>query len=813
MIRYLIVPLILTIAASAGPVRSLETSGGEPPQATTGTVQGQVTDATGATVAGASITLLNSITNYKVTAKSDDTGAFRFQNVPYNSYEVTVNAAEFQELHQDIDLHSAVPLQVTIQLALKGLKAEVNVTTDDSHMIEADRTGSDTDLNTPMLMKQIGTAPSRGLQKMVESAPGVVADDNGRIHPRGSESNVQTVINGIPVTENMSAIFATSIDPRTTSHVEVLTGGIPAEFGDKLGAVVNVNTKSGLDIPISGEISGDIGSFVTGDTAATFGGHIARFGWFIAASASTTHRYLDPPTIGNFHNSGRGASNLTTLDYNPSSDDFLKLTLMFGGANFQVPNRLDQELAGQDQRQHQRNYSQTLSWQHLFSPTMVGNFAVFHRTSTGILISNPLSTPVVAFQNRELINYGFIGSVSYAQHGHSFKAGVQYTRTPITEEFMFYPTDASAFGPVVDADGNEFPNPVLEFSATNPFVFRDHKTGRTSSVFVQDHFSALKNLTLDVGLRFDDYRLLIQKHAFSPRVGLAYLIPATRTVVRVSYNRLFQPPPAENLLLASSLEAARLSPLAVTSGQLGVRPILPDEEHVFEVGVQQQLSKYARLTISGYNKQIRNFSDKDQFFDTGVIFPISIFAGRVNGIEGRLDTSDWRGLSAYFSYANSRSFGVTPINGGLFLGETVGTLDSPGLRFPNDHDQRNSAQFGVSYTHKKSGWWSSFGGRYDSGVPVDVEPGTTLQQFVADGFDARIFPLIDFQRGRVKPRTVLSFSTGIDLFQKERVSMSTSLDVQNLTNRLFVYNFESVFSGTHVGPPRQWGGRLTLRFK
>ena len=813
MIRELFALLILPFVVSAGPLRCLAAEDGEPTQATTGTVQGQVTDATGAIVAGASVTLSNSIVNYKVTSKSDDTGTFRFQNVPYNSYEVTVTAPEFQESHQDIDLHSAVPLQVTVQLAVKGLTAEVTVTTDDSHMIEADRTGSDTDLNTPMLMKQIGSAPSRGLQKMVESAPGVVADDNGRIHPRGSESNVQTVINGVPVTENMSAIFATSLDPRTTSHVEVLTGGIPAEFGDKLGAVVNVSTKSGLDMPISGEISGNIGSFVTGDAAATFGGHVARFGWFTVSSGSTTHRYLDPPTIENFHNTGRGASNLTTLDYNPSSNDFLKLTLMFGGANFQVPNRLDQELAGQDQLQHQRNYSQTLSWQHLFSPTIVGNFAVFHRTSTADLFSNPLSTPVVAFQDRELINYGFIGTVSYAEHGHSFKAGIQYTRTPITEFFNFYPTDASAFGPIVDESGNEFPNPVLQFSATNPFIFRDHQTGRMSSIFVQDHFSLLKNLTLDVGLRFDDYKLLVHKHEFSPRVGLAYLIPSTRTVFRLSYNRLFQSPPAENLLLASSIEAAQLSPLAVTSGQLGVSPILPDEEHVFEVGIQQQLSKYMRLTLSGYNKQIRNFSDKDQFFDTGVIFPISIFAGRVNGVEARLDTSEWRGLSGYASYANSRSFGITPINGGLFLGETVNTLDNPGLRFPNDHDQRNSGQFGLSYTHKRSGWWASFGGRYDSGVPVDVEPGTTLQQFVDEGFDPRIFPLIDFQRGRVKPRTILSFSTGVELFQKERVSMAASFDCQNLANRLFVYNFESVFSGTHVGPPRQWGGRLTLRFK
>ncbi|HJZ70077.1 MAG TPA: hypothetical protein VKF81_18265, partial [Blastocatellia bacterium] len=95
----------------------------------------------------------------------------------------------------------------------------------------------------------------------------------------------------------------------------------------------------------------------------------------------------------------------------------------------------------------------------------------------------------------------------------------------------------------------------------------------------------------------------------------------------------------------------------------------------------------------------------------------------------------------------------------------------------------------------------------------DVEPGTTLQQFVAEGFDPRIFPLIDFQRGRVKPRTIFNFSTGVDLLPKEQVSVSLALDVQNLTDKLFVYNFESVFSGTHIGPPRLWGGRLTLKFK
>src|ERR1044072_6792790 len=408
MTRNFIALTLVFISVASGAPGCFAAVADESPQSTVGAVQGVVTDPQGAAVIGANVTLSNSITNYKVSAKTDDAGAFKFFNVPFNTYKLAVEAAEFQPAEQVIDAHSAVPTQLTIQLNLKSLSAEVSVSAGDSHMIEADRVSADTDLNTPLLLNNIGPAPSRGLQKMVESAPGVVADDGGRVHVRGAESNVQTVVNGVPMTENMSAIFSTSIDPRSASHVEVLTGGIPAEFGDKLGAVININTKSGLDMPISGEITGNIGSFSTGDASASFGGHLRKFGWFTAFSGSTTHRYLDPPTLDNFHNSGRSASNLTTLDFTPSQNDFLKLTLLFGGANFQVPNRLDQERAGQDERQQQRNHSEFLSWQHLFSQNIVANFSAFYRTSTGTLTSNPLSTPVVAFQDRRLTNYGFI---------------------------------------------------------------------------------------------------------------------------------------------------------------------------------------------------------------------------------------------------------------------------------------------------------------------------------------------------------------------------------------------------------------------
>jgi len=780
-------------------------------QARIGTVQGVVKDPGGALVPNAQITVTQPVTGYHQTTQTDAQGAFKLVNIPFNTYKVRAEATGFQAAEESIDLESTIPLNVELSLSLEQTTAAVTVTTDNAAMLEPDRTSSDTDIGQTILERPVGAAPSRAIESIVASTPGFVTDDNGRMHPRGSESQVQYVVDGVPITDNMSAIFSTSLDARTLRTVEVLTGGIPAEFGDKLAGVINVNTRSGLEGPTQGGISFSGGSFSTGETAVDFSTHTKKFGFLTNLSASTSQRYLDPPTLDNFHNFGRTGKAFFRLDYQFDANNTLRGVFNFGGSNFEVPNRFEQELAGQDQRQRLRDNSQNISFQHIFSPNTLAQFSFFHRQNNAKLISNTLSTPVVANQDRTLQNYGGIGSLSMTRGSHNIKFGGQFTITPVDEHFSFYPTEQ--FPDLVDEQGNVFANPINNFNAANPFVFDQSKTGRTLSAYAQDRFTVFKNLTLDLGVRYDNYKLLIHEQEVSPRLAVAYFIPKTQTTLRASYNRLFQPPPAENLLLASSSAAAALSPIAVLQGITTVQPILPDKQNAFEVGAQQLLSKLFRLNLTVYQKRIKNFSDKDQFFETGVIFPIAISSGRVTGEEVRLESTDIHGFHTFVSYANARAFGVTPITGGLFLGEDPQDLFLQGFKFANDHDQRNEAQFQVSYNHRPSGIYASFSGRYDSGVPTDVEPGTTLSQFVAQGFDPRLYNEIDFQRGRVRPRTVLDFSVGADLMQKERVSMNLQFDVQNLTNELFLYNFQSVFSGTHVGYPRLFSGRLSIRFK
>ncbi|MDT4952658.1 MAG: hypothetical protein QOJ02_796 [Acidobacteriota bacterium] len=774
-----------------------------------GTVQGTVKDPNGALVSGANVTITQSVTGYKQTAQTDDQGNFKLVNVPFNTYTVHAEASGFQGVDQPVDLESNVPANVDLTLAVAGTAASVTVTTNSAE-IEPDRTSSDTDISQTVLERPVGASPSRGIENIVASTPGFVTDDNGRMHPRGSESQVQYVIDGVPVTDNLSAIFSTSLDTRTLRTVEVLTGGIPAEFGDKLAGVINVNTRSGLETPTQGGLTFSGGSFSTGEVGADFSTHTKKFGFLSNLSATTSQRYLDPPTIDNFHNFGRTGKGFFRLDYQFSEKDNLHGTFTFGGSNFQVPNRLEQEIAGQDVRERLRDNSQNITYQHIFSPKAVSQVSFFNRHGTAKLTSNPLATPVVAFQDRTLQNYGGLASLALTRGTHNIKIGTQVTITPLHENFSFYPT--RPFDNIVDENGTVFPNPINSFTAANPFNFTGRRTGRTLSAYAQDRFPLFKNFTLDVGLRYDNYKLLIKESAFSPRIGIAYFIPRTQTTLRASYNRLFQPPPAENLLLASSAQAAAISPVAVLQGTTVVQPILPDKENSFEVGAQQGLSRFFRLNLTVYQKRIENFSDKDQFFETGVIFPIAISSGRVTGEELRLESTDIHGFRTFVSYANARAYGVTPINGGLFLGEDTQSLSVSGLKFPNDHDQRNELQFQVSYNHPK-GFYAIFNGRYDSGVPTDVQPGTTLADFTAQGFDPRLYNEIDFQRSRVRPRALLNFTIGADLLQRERASLNVQFDVQNLTNELFLYNFESVFSGTHVGFPRLFSGRVAVRFK
>jgi outer membrane receptor for Fe3+-dicitrate len=241
-------------------------------------------------------------------------------------------------------------------------------------------------------------------------------------------------------------------------------------------------------------------------------------------------------------------------------------------------------------------------------------------------------------------------------------------------------------------------------------------------------------------------------------------------------------------------------------------PVQPSREWQVDAGFQQQLGGYVRLDADFYHRRMKNPSDATGFLETGIIFPATLASSQSMGVETRLDVARVGGFSGFVSYTNLRIYGFAPLVGGLFLGEAIELRSKAGQRVSNEEDQRNTAVFQAMYDRLPGGFWMAFGGRHDSGFSIELDPGTTPADFARD-FSEKILDRVNFERGFIKPHTVLDLSIGKDIKLSERVWLSAQFNMRNIADRFYLISFESVSSGTTVGRPRNYSGKLSFEFR
>lgn len=775
-------------------------------QTNAGFIRGTVTDANGATVPNAVVRLTNPITNYTQTSQTRSDGSYQLVDVPFNRYTLTIEAQGFEPSKQEVAVQSDLVQMVDARLGVAAVRQGVTIPITDS-LLDVNRTAPATIIDRTRILSFPTSQPSRSTEQIVATAPGWTLDANNRLHARGIEYQIQYSIDGIPLTDTIASTFSASPDPRNFRSVEVTTANIPAEYGNKLAGVISVTSRSGLEIPSQGSLTFTGGSFNTYEGSFDVGGHTSRFGYFISGALSRTDRFLDPPALENFHNRGTSGRSFFKFDYAPDPKNLFRLNLAFDGDRFQVPNLPDQQAEGQDQRRKTRDHMESISWQHIFSPNAISFLAFSQRYNSAKLNSNTLSTPVFAEQTRHNSTYNVLGSLTYFVKGHNIKAGFDYLHFPVTESFTFAITDLEA----LLEKQPDLTEEAQEFTLSNPFFFRDRRTGNEGSLYIQDHFNATPNLTFDFGARFDSYHFLVKKNFLSPRLGMAYRIEKTGTVVRAAFNRFMETPALENLLLSSSAQSRIFSP-AAEAGAPTFAPVRPSRETQFDVGFQQQLGRYLRLDSELYYRRLKNQPEITNFLETGIIFPATLDRNRSKGIENRLDLTRVHGFSGFLSYTNFHIYGFAPITGGLFLGEAVDTLSRSGQKIKIEEDQRNTVVFESRYDRLPERFWLSFSGRHDSGYTVELDPDVTREEF-ANEFPAKILDQVNFERGFVHPHTVLNFSVGREFNVSEHVALVGQFNVENLTNEFYLITFESVFSGTTIGRPRSFSGGFRLNFK
>jgi hypothetical protein len=332
-----------------------------------------------------------------------------------------------------------------------------------------------------------------------------------------------------------------------------------------------------------------------------------------------------------------------------------------------------------------------------------------------------------------------LASVTHHRGKHVLKTGVEAARLSLHENFSFFVTDEEAGE---DAGLSES---ALDHDEDDPFEFAGSDTPNLFAFYAQDSIQFGRGVTVDFGVRADRSRMLAAASQWSPRLGAAYHLPNSGTIVRASVDRFFQPPQAENLLLGSSEEARTLSPFVDETG--GGEDLEPERQWATELGVNHTFAAGMRFDVSYWRRRVDNAGDPNVLFGTTIIVPNAIARGEADGVDVRLELPRRRGVSGYLSYTNAKVVQYGPVTGGLFLEDEVIEI-ADGTAFTPDHDQRNVGAFGVTYD-APSGFWASFGGRYESGTPLEVDEDELDELVERPGAE-----LVDFERGRVKPRMI-----------------------------------------------------------
>ena len=836
-----------------------------------GIVRGRVADASGAVIVGANVRLENFLRGYNQTATTDTDGRFQFFNVPFDAYTLVVAQGGFAETTRQIALRSTVPVETEISLAAAGVSEQVTVT-DDSSAIEPAR--SEYGVDRASINNLTGALASRQIENLVLSVPGTAKDGEGTFHPRGAHYQASFVIDGVPVSDQLSTVYANNFDARNLVDVSVQLGNIAPEFGNKISAVIQITTPSGLGSgrKFFGGVAAGGGSFASGEASLKLGGETfnKKFGYFVSGAANRSSRYVDAPyqnavavfndgrTITadgrGLHNVGGSQNLFSRLDYAPDEKNFFKLNLVLARSRFDVPNLPTQQLAGQDQRQENRNLAVYPSWQHVFNSNLAMTIAPYLRISTATSDASAGDTPITFIQDRRLPTYGIVANLAYSGGGHQIKTGIDAFVFLVRERFSFQLTDPN-FNPLpanstatIRPDGSvnfqfnsnlrqaqinqillsfnpnliAFDRTILAQAAANnstitgtPRFFNTspRKTGKQFSAYVQDTFT-YKRLTVSGGVRFDRYSFLVTENAVSPRIGVAYRLPRTNTILRASYNRIAQTPSTENLLISETEGAASLVNPATAALLGGQRILLIPLERAnwYEVGAQQRLGRFGRVDVAYYRKDVRNLHDNDQFLNTTIIFPIALSRGRVKGFDARFESADYKGFGGYFSLGSVRVVVAPPFSGGLFLsGATPEDFGSE--EFIIDHDQKINIQTALHYSNQRRGIFAQILMRYDSGLVTGVT-AADLPDLLADPNTAAGVELLNFNEEpvRTRGRAVIDASVGYDFIRRDRFRMGVQFAALNLTNRIGLYNYLSVFGGTNYIPSRSFNARLKIDF-
>ena len=572
-----------------------------------------------------------------------------------------------------------------------------------------------------------------------------------------------------------------------------------------------------------------------------------------------------------------------------------------------------------DQRSQIKTFNIAPSWTRVLNANAVFTLGAFVRRDAYNYYpsANPfadlgapgLQSETVS-QRRTLTNAGLRSDLSYVKGIHNLKVGATYEQTFLNETDPFGIVDPTLNAPCLDLSGNPVwfgatpstpndpsqctglgleqnnginnpniaafnpllgcydltrPTPSLNdacpTTASGLYTFNGHTDVKELALFIQDSITK-GNWALNLGLRGDFYNGLTTHKEAEPRLGIAYNVKRTNTVLRISYARTMETPFNENLVLSNEgCSNPVLNPLLLCNGS-NITPFSPGWRNEFHAGLQQAFGKYLVFSGEYIWKYTHNAYDFSVLGATPITFPIEWDRSKIPGYAGRVSVPNLHGFSALMVFSSVAARFFTPQIGG------AGAVPAASGPFRIDHDEKFNLTTHLQYQLGKTGAWLGFNWRYDSGLVAGQTPcfgGNCAQTTTLNGqpaialtdsfgtpltadqeFESGLFcgaqratpfiplpnPCLVSQFGstllsvpapntenddknppRIASRNLFDLSLGHDnLFHGERYKWSLQLTAINIANKYALYNFLSTFSGTHYVTPRALTAELGFHF-
>ncbi len=783
--------------------------------------------------------------------RADAAGSFRFRNVPYASYVLEARNSEVTWASRSVKVANPATSAADLPCPAAGTVAEDSAVRLPERSVKSSPEASALETSGHLFYTgediRALMAPSRenAAEALLLQSADVVPDEDGRLHARGEDAQIQYVVDGIPWSGNPTRVYSSLFRADMAKSVDVLSGGLPARYGAG-SAVVNVTTPDGLDIPFSVRAGAGTASHATREADVAAGGKLGeRVGLSLSASRSATDRYLDPVSgFDAIHDGGEGKHAFAKLTAVPAESVELRIMGGYDATRYDIPNLFSRTPA-QDQAQDLHAYLvgaradlDPVTDVHIAAALYSRGTSADLRSGGLAGISDPGDSARALSQNERFFlgaarEEGYHGGAlelflkpTLAGRTHRFRAGMSGEFNPLSESFAFAITDSGMSGP----DGDPRLRPYDISRGGSPLTAEETRSAWAAAAYVEDGF-AMGRWSFLPGLRYDAFSLFETEQALSPRLAASFAY-APNLDLRVSLDWLAARAPLENILLSSS---PALRPLS--GSEQGSTPTTVGAERsiVLDLGANYRWGEYVTLDGGAYGKYIRDFLVKSELGNSGLIFPINLKRGLVAGGTLQARLREWRRVSGTLSLGSCVSLGLKPEDGsspvaaGLLVGEEGHNYGHPFAgedAFPTEHNQLFTGVLNLRY-RMLSGLAGSFGARFDSGLPFDLvaADGTGLDasqsraELKRRGYGDDVMDLLSLEPEEpgspdksVAPHAVFDLGLEYRLPLGHGPALELHAAVLNVLDTPYLYKFESSFGSTHFGRPRTLAFRASVEY-